>query len=194
MADWTTISNAALDVGAPPRSVDALALRDNPIAIVEGRPGAPRISPWATVESVSAGDTVRYSDPGRRNVIHPLVPGVFETAFSATVLASGTIRVKWDSIRPTDGTLTSKCVRVRGTTVADQGSDVSHSSGSGSSSVTTTRDVTVEPGDAIQIYARFSSGDAAASRGAVDDFTIGTTGGYLWVLGGGSLVLSSEPT
>jgi len=44
MADWTTIPNSSLEPGSPARSIDALALRDNPIAITEGATGAPRVS------------------------------------------------------------------------------------------------------------------------------------------------------
>jgi hypothetical protein len=40
---WTNIPNANLAIGAPIRSVDQLALRDNPIAIAEGATGAPRV-------------------------------------------------------------------------------------------------------------------------------------------------------
>ena len=43
MATWTTIPDSSLEPGKPARSVDALALRDNPIAITEGAAGAPRI-------------------------------------------------------------------------------------------------------------------------------------------------------
>jgi hypothetical protein len=43
MANWTTIPDASLAPDAPARSVDALALRDNPVAIAEGASGAPRI-------------------------------------------------------------------------------------------------------------------------------------------------------
>ena len=41
MATWTTIPNASLAPGAPARSIDAIALRDNPVAIAEGATGAP---------------------------------------------------------------------------------------------------------------------------------------------------------
>jgi len=43
MATWTDITNAALEPGKPIRSVDGIALRDNPIAITEGASGAPKI-------------------------------------------------------------------------------------------------------------------------------------------------------
>lgn len=44
MATWTDIPDEVLEPGKPTRSVDALALRDNPKAIAEGAPGAPRIA------------------------------------------------------------------------------------------------------------------------------------------------------
>jgi hypothetical protein len=40
---WTNIANANLQVGAPLRSVDILALRDNVSAVPNGDSGAPRI-------------------------------------------------------------------------------------------------------------------------------------------------------
>ena len=43
MADWTTIPDSSIEPGKPIRSIDGLALRDNPIAIAEGATGAPRI-------------------------------------------------------------------------------------------------------------------------------------------------------
>ena len=43
MASWTEIPNSSLESGAPVRSVDGVALRDNPVAIAEGATGAPRI-------------------------------------------------------------------------------------------------------------------------------------------------------
>ena len=43
MATWTTIPDTSLEPGKPIRSIDALALRDNPIALAEGQTGAPRI-------------------------------------------------------------------------------------------------------------------------------------------------------
>src|SRR5690625_681253 len=44
MATWTDIPDSVLEPGKPIRSVDALALRDNAIAIAEGAPNAPRIA------------------------------------------------------------------------------------------------------------------------------------------------------
>jgi len=44
MTDWTLLSNTAVGVGGLPSGATVTALRDNPIAIAEGAPGAPRIT------------------------------------------------------------------------------------------------------------------------------------------------------
>ena len=55
MATWVNISNANLQPGAPARSVDAIALRDNPIALAEGAAGAPRIQTAAIADLAVTG-------------------------------------------------------------------------------------------------------------------------------------------
>ena len=49
MATWTDITDAALEPGKPARSIDALALRDNPIAIAERSANAP----WQNIGNVT---------------------------------------------------------------------------------------------------------------------------------------------
>lgn len=44
MADWTTIADTAVDPDAPVTSELGYAWRDNPIAIAEGAPDAPKVS------------------------------------------------------------------------------------------------------------------------------------------------------
>lgn len=46
---WTDIPDASLEPGKPARSVDALALRDNPVAITERATGAPIVQVPVTV-------------------------------------------------------------------------------------------------------------------------------------------------
>jgi hypothetical protein len=60
MADWTNIPNSSIEPGKPGRSIDALALRDNPIAIAEGAPGAPPIETNA-LRNPTAGNTVIFA-------------------------------------------------------------------------------------------------------------------------------------
>ena len=57
MAEWTTIPDDVLEPGKPIRSVDAIALRDNPVAIAEGAAGAPRVQ-WEAIVDALAGASV----------------------------------------------------------------------------------------------------------------------------------------
>lgn len=54
MADWFSIPNTSVDPDAPVTSNLMYALRDNPIAISEGAPGAPRIQDAALSNVVTA--------------------------------------------------------------------------------------------------------------------------------------------
>ena len=57
MASWTTLLNAIFLVGKPITSASGLALRDNPISIAEGAPGAPYMeTEWHPYNSVAVGD------------------------------------------------------------------------------------------------------------------------------------------
>lgn len=57
MASYSTISNAALAVGAIPSSSVVTALRDNPLAIAETSTGAPiNVIGWHPVAKVTVGD------------------------------------------------------------------------------------------------------------------------------------------
>ena len=51
MATWTTLPDASLEPGKPIRSIDGLALRDNPVAIAEGASGAPQVQTNALITS-----------------------------------------------------------------------------------------------------------------------------------------------
>lgn len=57
MAIWTTIPDSSIEPGKPIRSIDGLALRDNPIAITEGASGAPRVLDAALSTTVTAAGT-----------------------------------------------------------------------------------------------------------------------------------------
>jgi hypothetical protein len=63
MAVWTTIPDENIEPDKPIRSIDGLALRDNPVAIAEGAAGAPRIQSaginWGSVNSDIGRQQVR---------------------------------------------------------------------------------------------------------------------------------------
>lgn len=57
MTTYTTLTNAALAVGAIPSASKVQALRDNPIAIAEQSSGAPvNVCNWHPVDKVTIGD------------------------------------------------------------------------------------------------------------------------------------------
>jgi hypothetical protein len=58
MATWTNIPTASLEPGAPARSLDALALRDNPVAIAEGAANAPRVQTAGIANSAVTADKI----------------------------------------------------------------------------------------------------------------------------------------
>ena len=71
MTTWTTISNAAVAVGAIPSSSIVTALRDNPSAVAESSSGAPvMVSGWHPVDKISTGDfdVPEFRDSGKDEV------------------------------------------------------------------------------------------------------------------------------
>ena len=60
MTTWTTIVNAAVNVGGIPASSTVTAFRDNPIAIAEQSSGSPVLfAGWQAYDKVSNGDAAR---------------------------------------------------------------------------------------------------------------------------------------
>jgi hypothetical protein len=82
---WTNIPNGNLAVGAPIRSVDQLALRDNPIAIAEGATGAPRVR----AQALNGGQSGTAPIFAARAWVNFDASGT--TSGSATIRASGNI-------------------------------------------------------------------------------------------------------
>jgi hypothetical protein len=58
MADWTNLPNTAVGVGGLPSGTTVTALRDNPVAIAEGAPGAPRVLPSPAIDWNSSTGTI----------------------------------------------------------------------------------------------------------------------------------------
>ena len=89
MAEWTTIPDDVLEPGKPIRSVDAIALRDNPIAIAQGASGAPRVVDGAL--STSATNTGRDWVLNRTALAQVGAVGTYIPAFnvSTSVISPG---------------------------------------------------------------------------------------------------------
>jgi hypothetical protein len=87
MATWTTIPDSSLEPGKPIRSIDALALRDNPVAIAEGSVGAPRVvNQWFPYDYETGGDGVIWNQAIDGSVASVTTPD-FEVGFDYLLLA-----------------------------------------------------------------------------------------------------------
>ena len=64
MTDFTILSNTAVGVGGLPSGATVTALRDNPIAIEEGAPGAPKIQAAALDVTTAERDWVLARNSG----------------------------------------------------------------------------------------------------------------------------------
>ena len=95
MTTWTNITDASLEPGKPLRSIDLLALRDNPIALSEGSPGAPATAsasladyPWGA-EDFQTGTDERDWVLGRTSGAAAGAVGTYAFALAGAGPASG---------------------------------------------------------------------------------------------------------
>lgn len=157
MTTFTTIPNSSLEPGKPIRSIDGLALRDNPIAISEGSPGAPKIQTAAIQDDAVTKDKLQSPAAGGTYLIARLVisnkgtdANYFATDYKTlqsnsigvTVLVPGVIRCSFEH-RGTGGPNT---VNAR---ILKNGTQQAAWANSSTSFTTRTLDLTVDVGDLI---------------------------------------------
>jgi hypothetical protein len=107
MATWTTLPDSALEPGKPIRSIDALALRDNPVAITEGAAGAPKIQAQALdttadeknwvlgrIIEASVGDVGTYAWLGETTATST-APGATRAGSNLRYVGVNKIAVSW---------------------------------------------------------------------------------------------------
>jgi hypothetical protein len=90
MTTYSSISNAALAVGAIPSSSVVTALRDNPIAMAEAASGAPiNVAGWHPVDKVTVGDgkTGLIYDVSTSGAVGSVVTPDFEDGYEYRVVA-----------------------------------------------------------------------------------------------------------
>lgn len=153
MTDYNVILDTELDPDAPLKSDLAYRWRDNPIAIVEGSVGAPRIYGGAAARSgnglavltVTAADTVK-ADHGMGGVAGTTVTGSTSlvVAYTYTVgVYTGTMRFK--ATHQISNAAGSSQLRIR-----KNGATVDTWDTSSTSSVARSKDVAIVPGDVIE--------------------------------------------
>lgn len=112
MTTWTTISNAAVAVGAIPSSSTVTALRDNTSAVAESSFGAPVVvSGWHPVDKVTIGDskTGLIYDSSVTGTVSSVITSDFVDGYEYRVVAhalacnaGATVRLNFDAFFETD--------------------------------------------------------------------------------------------
>jgi len=177
MADWTTIPDSSIEPGKPIRSIDGLALRDNPIAITKGASGAPRIIGLAAqrlvdypVLSVSAANTYRAQIGS-----NPLELATSTNSTSEVVAYRYTIEKYTGSLRfvtqqrggtSADGNTTSTL------RIFKNGNLITTFTQTGPTFVTRTADIAIAPSDVIEWRHRTS--DLAGPVQIIGTVALGT--------------------
>lgn len=150
---WTTIADANLEPGKPARSVDAIALRDNPIAIAKGESGAPRIKTIALEPPVAgnvlvmrffASDTAEFTTTETAYVPAATGAAMVDAGrhLAVRVVRSGVIRVSLEHRSPS-GDSNAWCRILRNGTQVQEWLTASSSYGSRA------EDISVVVGDII---------------------------------------------
>jgi len=160
---WTTLLNSLFLVGKPITSAQGLALRDNPVAIAEGLAGAPRIYQGA-FERVVAGNSIKATvTAANSNEDGPAV-----ALYSFGVVQGGTLRLGLSR----SGTGAPANMAVQRTRAGATTSLFSTTANPASV------DISVIPGDVINISASYGSGTGSFTASLTA--TIGTNGGDLY--------------
>lgn len=180
MTTFTTIPNSSLEPGKPIRSIDGLALRDNPIAMFEGDAAAPRLvgkalkrfeeMPVLTVSasnaySVDFGSNAQTLTTSTTNGNNP--PTVVSQRYTIDKF-TGSIRFKLSHYNPGVDTTVYLSIYKNNTLIQ------AYSTAS-MTPVQRTNDVSVVPGDVIEWRHSSTGGSTSAtvspSATATDGYT-----------------------
>jgi len=157
MTTFTTIPNSSLEPGKPIRSIDGLALRDNPIAITEGAAGAPKNQTASIQDDAITKDKLQSPAAGAAYLIARLVINAKSTeqgyggadvlyfqsgSVGVTVLVPGVIRCSFEHcLAGGSGTVSARILK--------NGTQQATWSTASASFTTRTLDLTVDVGDLI---------------------------------------------
>ncbi len=168
MTGYREIADVEVQQGRIATSQTATAFRDNPKAIAEGAPTAPRIDIHALTE-LTVGDVVRFDRPD----LVTTQSGSYEEAFSITLAQRGACRVKWEHSRSggSQGSNSSARVMLNGVQVGDVTTQ-------GGSWAAESQDVTdIVAGDVVTIEHRIGN---AADTSGVRNVQVCTGGPNIW--------------
>jgi hypothetical protein len=173
MADWTTIPDAALGEDAPIRSVDVLALRDNPVAAMQGAAGAPRIQPQAFNAPLSSGTVRRFYLTTTFGTSSTSFQPVFNYSFSQ----AGTVQVRYEHFRTPN---TGSSIRSNARLLIDNVVILDNNNNDGSPALREAV-VTVSVNSRIRIEHRRNDNIQSAAESLLRNIELRTSGGWLWL-------------
>ena len=177
MADWTNLPNTAVGVGGLPSGTTVTALRDNPIAIVKGAPGAPR--PASPEKWFQAGNQFSGLSPGENDLPVAAFSGFFsQTSTSSTTFvsagtatitarATGTLRFNAEKSTTVTGVIE---LRKNGVAVFTSPNDASPSF---------FVDVASAVGDVFEWFVR-RTGGTASNTVTIMDFSVGANDNLIY--------------
>ena len=163
MSTYTNIPDATIETGKPIKATTGRALRDNPIAIAEGAVGAPRILPGA-LEPPAAGDVrciplqigmAATRETSYRGQMQSVV-GTLGSHYGFVSIVSGVVRIKLEHRGVTSGEDSIVRVLRNGTQLQEW------TTPSGTSFVSRSLDVSIEPSDIIEIQQKSTASDTDA--------------------------------
>lgn len=166
--DWVPPIETTFDEGKPIRSEQGLMLAGNPIAMAQGKPGAPKIQLAFTLDDLVAGDTVRW----REDVTKTGATDEAVTAFGIGFMQEGTVRFTFEHrvIGAGVGT-TTELRRWRNGVVTAVGTYNNTTSFQSQS-----EDITIVRGDYYELVNTPDSGNLSSLRNC----RISTTGMRIW--------------
>lgn len=173
MTTFTTIPNSSLEPGKPIRSIDGLALRDNPLAMFEGDASAPRLVGKAVkrlqempVLTVSAADTY---DASFGSAPVSLLTSTFSTSYVVAqryTIANytGSLRFKASHTGADDGS--NNYIFTGYLALYKNNILIQEYSKTGGTFTQRTNDVTVAPGDVLEWRIRVLTGGTTTLFGS----------------------------
>lgn len=162
MTTFTNISDEVLEPGKPIRSVDALALRDNPVAIAAGAANAPRVQTAAIADNAVSPAKILSPTAGN-NIIYTIrVPETTTNNSSYTNILGGVTAINNGVIRVTFQHRSQFSSRNSLARVLRNGSQIQEFSTNSTSFVTRNVDVSISVGDFIEVQHRTNVSDSTS--------------------------------
>lgn len=170
MTDYNPIPDNILEPDDPIPADLGIRWRDNPIAMFEGAPGAPRLQ-FEALGTLVAGSTIRSRVDGVQTAT---VANIVAMLFG--LVQPGTVRLSCEHAHG-GGATSSVSISFRRWRVNAWTNLATYTIASGTGYTARTLDISVLPGDTLGV---FISGGSGGSISSIRNIRISTDGGLLW--------------